>query len=187
MDIIRQPVIVVGVSGSLASATALRWAAEEAERRHGQLRIVLIWNPERRAPYAPPIGPQGRRLQRERAGQSLAATVRSVLGPAPRANVTTELVEGMAERALVDRSAGADLLVLGSASGFLAGRSIGPVIRTCLSRAHCPVVVVGPEGLHAALGGEHERQAAGQQDAPDPAAGLDPILLPGRARIGAAS
>jgi hypothetical protein len=28
----------------------------------------------------------------------------------------------------------------------MAGRSIGPVIAGCLSRAHCPVVVVGPEG-----------------------------------------
>jgi len=52
----------------------------------------------------------------------------------------------VAERVLVDLSAGADLLVLGSASGLTDGRSIGPVIRGCLSRAHCPVVVVGPEG-----------------------------------------
>ena len=60
--------------------------------------------------------------------------------------MSTEVTEGNPERALVDSSAGADLLVLGAASGQLASRSLGPVVRTCLSRAHCPVVVVGPEG-----------------------------------------
>jgi len=51
----------------------------------------------------------------------------------------------MPERALVDSSAAADLLVLGSESGLTAGRSAGPVIRACLSRAYCPVVVISPE------------------------------------------
>jgi nucleotide-binding universal stress UspA family protein len=142
----HRPVIVVGVSGSPASAGALRWAADEAKRRPGQLKVVLIWSVGRRAYYAPPLSPQEAGICQRRAGDDLAATLRAVLGPGSRDNVTMEVAEGMAERALVQLSAGADLLVLGSASGQLAGRSIGPVIRTCLSRAHCPVVVVGPEG-----------------------------------------
>jgi len=142
MNNVRQPRIVVGVSGSRASAAALRWAADEAQRCNGQLRIVRIWEAECSAAYAP-------RRQREpeqqqaRAASELAATVREAFGARPPDNVIVELAEGKAERALVERSAGADLLVLGSKSPpSLAGHSIGAVIRTCLSRAHCPVVVV---------------------------------------------
>ena len=134
-----KPTILVGVSGSAASAAALRWAEDEAERLHGELRIVLTWQPERRASYAlQPAQADG--SASERARRELAATVRAVLGPAPLHDTTAVVVEGRAERELVAESAGADLLVLGSGSGV----SIGPVVRTCLSHAHCPVVVVSP-------------------------------------------
>lgn len=141
------PVIVVGVSGSPASAAALRWAAGEAEREHGMLRVIRAWQTERRAFYAHPAsGPQDAARQHQLACDDLATTMRAVLGSDNSGDITAEVIEGMAERVLVERSAGADLLVLGSASGLTAGRSIGPVIRGCLSRAHCPVVIVGPEG-----------------------------------------
>ena len=143
---VSSPTIVAGVSGSPASARALRWAADEAKRRHGRLKVVLAWRIQQRAFYAPAPAPQELAARQQRARDGLAATVRAVLGPEQAAEVSTEITEGNPERALVDSSAGADLLVLGAASGQLAGRSIGPVVRTCLSRAHCPVVVVGPEG-----------------------------------------
>jgi nucleotide-binding universal stress UspA family protein len=143
----NSPAVVVGVSGSAASADALRWAADEAGRRHDTLRVVRSWSAEPRAFYAHPAsGPQAAALQHRQASEGLAATLRAVLGSQRLDNVSSEVVEGMAERVLVDQSAGADLLVLGSATGLMAGRSIGPVIRGCLSRAHCPVVVVGAEG-----------------------------------------
>ena len=140
------PVIVAGVSGSPASARALRWAANEARRCHGRLKVVLARRVQQRAYYAPTPAEEEVAARQQRARDGLAATVRAVLGPELAAEVTTEVTEGNPERALVDSSAGADLLVLGAASGQLAGRSLGPVVRTCLSRAHCPVVVVGPEG-----------------------------------------
>lgn len=140
------PTIVAGVSGSPASARALRWAADEAQRRHGRLKVVLAWRTQPRAFYAPSLAPQDLAERQQRARDGLAATVRAVLGPELAAQVVTEVTEGNPERALIDSSAGADLLVLGTASGQPAGHSIGPVVRTCLNRAHCPVVVVGPEG-----------------------------------------
>jgi nucleotide-binding universal stress UspA family protein len=143
-----QPRILVGVSGSHASELALRWAAAEAARLHGQLRVIRVWTAELHAPYAPQAEPAGAAQDRSRADRDLDAAVAEVLGPALPDYVITEVIEGMAERTLVELSAGADLLVLGESSTHgLAGRSLGPVIRTCLSRAHCPVVVVGPEGL----------------------------------------
>jgi nucleotide-binding universal stress UspA family protein len=141
------PVIVVGISGSAASAGALRWAAGEAAREHGILRVVETWRTEPRAFYAHPAsGPQDAARQHQLARDDLATTVQAVLGSEDVSHVTTEVIEGVPERVLVDLSADADLLVVGSASGLTEGRSIGPVIRGCLSRAHCPVVVVGPEG-----------------------------------------
>ena len=139
----RKPTILVGVSGSPASAAALRWAEDEAERRHGELKIVLIWQPERRASYArPPVLADGH-AGPEQARRDLADTVQAVLGQSPLHDATTVVVEGRAERELVAESACADLLVLGSGSRL----SIGPVVRTCLSHAHCPVVVVSaPSG-----------------------------------------
>lgn len=141
------PVIVVGVSGSPASAGALRWAAAEAEREHGMLRVVRSWQTEPRAFYAHPAsGPQDAARHHQQACDGLATTMRAVLGSEIPGNVTTEVIEGTAERVLVELSAEADLLVVGSVSGLTAGHPIGPVIRGCLGRAHCPVVVVGPEG-----------------------------------------
>jgi nucleotide-binding universal stress UspA family protein len=148
MTTARQPAIVAGVSGSRASVTALGWAAGETARLHGRLHAILVWTAPPRASYAPQPPPLDREKSRERAHRDLAAAVRAVFGPAPPDYLVTEVVEGQPERALPEKSAGADLLVLGSASARgLAGRSLGPVIRTCLSRAHCPVVVVGPEDI----------------------------------------
>ena len=145
-DTRSKPTIVVGVSGSPGSAAAVRWAADEADRRHGQVRVILIRSTEHRAFYAPPVDPQDWEVRQQHARDDLAATLRAALGPGPRDNLTTEIAEGMAERILIDRSARADLLVLGSAPEHPTGRVIGPVIRSCLTRARCPVVVVRPEG-----------------------------------------
>jgi nucleotide-binding universal stress UspA family protein len=65
-------------------------------------------------------------------------------GPELPAEISAEVVQGAAERVLIRQSAEADLLVLGSpAPPAPAGRSVGSVIRACLHRAQCPVVVVG--------------------------------------------
>jgi nucleotide-binding universal stress UspA family protein len=145
----------------------LRWAADEAGRVHGELRIIRSWERPVRAYYAPPP-PHEQRLTQEQATRDLAATVRTVLEPELPAGTTTEVAEGMAERVLVDQSAGASLLVLGEASGVMAGRSAGPVIRTCLSRAHCPVVVVSSQNFPC-----RDEAAASCE----PAAGFDDEVL----------
>ena len=63
--------------------------------------------------------------------------------PAP-AGVVVELAEGVPERVIVDRSARADLVVLGlSDPAWLVMPSAGPVVRACLEHAACAVVVVG--------------------------------------------
>ena len=57
---VSSPTIVAGVSGSPASARALRWAADEAKRRHGRLKVVLACRIQQRAFYAPAPAPPHR-------------------------------------------------------------------------------------------------------------------------------
>lgn len=163
MNAPARPMIVVGVSGSPASARALRWAASEAARLDARLKIVLVWRIDPRAYYAPAINPDEHDRRQERAVSGLAATVRAELGPGALETVTTQVVQGVPERALVEESASADLLVLGSASAAVTGRSIGAVIRACLSHAHCPVVVVGPEGQGTGPNSNQHRDSADPQ------------------------
>lgn len=142
MSGIDQPLIVVGASGSAASVAALRWAADEAKRRRARLHVVSSWEEELIAPYANAAAPTPDQ-QRAAAGTGLATLLRTVFGPVPPAEVTAELTHGLAAHALIDRSAEADLLVLGSASApDRTGRSLGPVVRACLHGCPCPVVVV---------------------------------------------
>jgi nucleotide-binding universal stress UspA family protein len=155
----RQPVMVVGVGGSDASIAALIWAAGEARRRDARLRVIEAWQVyPARALYA--AGWSDRGLpSREATVDRLAARVRAVLGDTASLAVTTELVEGTAERVLAEASASADLLVLGSGSQSpvahvdpqIVDRPTGPVIRACLRHARCPVLIIGP-AMTASMG-----------------------------------
>ena len=144
MKSVRQPMVVVGVSGSSASAAALRWAADEAQRRHAALRVVRSWDTEVHAPYAAAGNRPTPAQQLAAASEDLAGALRMAFGPELPAEISAEVVQGAAERVLIRQSAEADLLVLGSpAPPALAGRPVGSVIRACLHHAQCPVVVVG--------------------------------------------
>ncbi|MGD0683538.1 MAG: universal stress protein [Streptosporangiaceae bacterium] len=146
--------ILVGVSGSRASVAALHWAAEEAQRREARLTVVCAWDDSLRlAPYAEVSESHGAADAKAILRNGLAAAMRTALGSLPPAGLDAELAEGVAERVLIDRSATADLLVIGTARPHDgAGPSVGPVIRACLCRAACPVVVVSPgAGQQASL------------------------------------
>jgi nucleotide-binding universal stress UspA family protein len=150
--------IVVGVNRSAASVAALRWAADEARLRRATVHVVHAWEPAaHRASYAI-LGDSADGAQEEcRARADLAAVLRAAFGSEAPAGVTAEVAEGVAERVLVARAAGAALLVLGGAGTDLAGRPAGPVVRACMHSAPCPLVIVtppaGPAGNAAALAG----------------------------------
>jgi len=170
-----RPVLVAGVSGSAASAAALRWAADEARRRGARLIAVRAWLPAQPAHYAVYAGHHDADHERQAASSALAATVRATFGAKPPPGMFTEVTEGMPERVLVERSAGADMLVLGSTSApSLAGRSVGPVIRSCLSRAHCPVVVIGPQSSPG-LAGPRDARSRQEETAGHPDSAAIPI------------
>jgi nucleotide-binding universal stress UspA family protein len=150
----RQQAIVVGVSASPASRAALSWAAEEARLRGAKLHVVRAWEPARPAPYAASGSLPTDEEQRVTARDSLVAVMQAEFGPVVPDRVTFELARGVPERVLVDRSAHAGLLVLGvTTPAWRAGRPAGPVVRACVARARCPVVIIGGADETPALAG----------------------------------
>jgi nucleotide-binding universal stress UspA family protein len=135
--------IVVGVDGSVASLAALRWAGREARLRGTPIHVVRAVEdePRLRAPYASRHRMHGHGVDRAAVGARLEETARDALGPQPEPLVV-EVADGLAARVLLERAAGADLLVLGI-SAHSAPDTLGPVAQVCLRNAPCPVVVVG--------------------------------------------
>ncbi|MEV6167529.1 universal stress protein [Streptomyces sp. NPDC051954] len=156
--------VVVGVSGSLGSLTALSRAAEEARRRQAQLWPVLAWEPPggdvaaRRNPAPSVLVDEWQRLARER----LLTALDDVFGDAgPGVGMHALVARGTPGLALVeiaDRES--DLLVVGagrrSAWHRACSRSAG---RYCLAHAGCPVLAVPPSPLESELAAVHRRNA----------------------------
>jgi nucleotide-binding universal stress UspA family protein len=136
--------ITVGVDGSAESLAALLWACREAPLRGAQVHVVHVREARchNLASYAVPAAAPPNRD--DFTADSIEDLVRSVQADqAPDADIRVEVADGLAARVLLDRCAGADMLVLGTASDTPgAGRPVGPVIRACLRRAPCPVVVI---------------------------------------------
>jgi nucleotide-binding universal stress UspA family protein len=134
--------VTVGVDGSAESVAALRWACREASLRGAQVHAVHVREAQCHslASYAVPAQVH----LDDSSADSIDDLVRSVQADqAPEVEVRVDVVDGLAARVLLDRCAGADMLVLGTASDTPgAGRPVGPVIRACLRRAPCPVVVI---------------------------------------------
>jgi nucleotide-binding universal stress UspA family protein len=172
--------ILVGIDGSPASVAAVRWAGREAQLRGMRVHVVYVRDRRLPTPHYAPQPRAGEPAPSPAAGERMQAVVREALGTQPPAGVHMELADGLPARVLIDRSVGAEMLVLGSAnpSGPRPGGTapsgpamppaqarapLGPVARDCLHAAPCPVVVVR-SGDAAAPAGE-PAQAAHTQPA----------------------
>jgi nucleotide-binding universal stress UspA family protein len=143
--------IVVGVDGSAASHEALRWAAQEASLRGARLVAVHAWTFAAVSPIGDPgmilmpavDYPDQLEAEQRAARAGLDDAVVEALGATPASKVEKRLVENDAGEALVEASASADLVVVGShgRSGLKAA-VLGSVSRHVVERAACPVVVV---------------------------------------------
>ncbi len=140
--------IVVGVDGSESSKEALRYAARQAGLTGAGVEAVIAWQYPAFYGWAPPY-PDDFDLA-QIAERALTETIDQVLGPDLPARLRTRVLEGHAAQVLVEVSAGADLLVVGSRGyGPLADMLLGSVSTYCVHHAHCPVTVVRPAD-HAA-------------------------------------
>jgi len=145
--------IVVGAEGSAASAAAVRWAVREARLRRAAVHLVCACDSDAglRSPHASWSWVTREDERYAAAATELAATADIVRPRLPAGWLSTELVREPPARALLDRAADAEMLVLGTAR-FARGtgqppRAVGPVTRACLRFAPCPVVVVAPDDL----------------------------------------
>ncbi|MFJ2577397.1 universal stress protein [Kitasatospora aureofaciens] len=157
--------VIVGVSGSLHSLTALHRAAHEARARHAVLVPVLTWTPvggERnyRAQPCPPL----LRTWEEAARRRLEDALDEAFGGLPVGVQVEPLVvrgeAGPVLTRLADRPD--DLLVVstgrqGPVRATLRRLLRGSVGHYCLTRARCSVLAVPPSTLHADLRALHHR------------------------------
>ncbi|MEV0895430.1 universal stress protein [Actinoplanes sp. NPDC049802] len=134
--------VVVGVDGSPSARAALRWAARQARLTGGRVYAVTAWQIPAYYGWAP-TAPYDEDLAAV-AGKTLGVAVHSVLGDDPPDLEVVERVEpGHPAQVLIDLSARAGLLVVGSRGHSpFAGALIGSVSQQCVQHAHCPVVVV---------------------------------------------
>ncbi|MEU7424763.1 universal stress protein [Streptomyces sp. NPDC040750] len=153
--------VVVGVSGSLGSVTALRRAAALARRLGSALWPVLAWEPPGGDPAArrsPACGLPTEEWQRL-AKQRLAAVLEEIFGAAgpgvPMRPVIVRGTPGPALVAIADRED--DVLVVGAGRRGLQRAFSGRVSRHCLAHAGCPVLAVPPSPLESELLTVHRR------------------------------
>ncbi len=138
--------IIAGVDGSEESRTALHWAYEEAAHHGASLTVVMTWHP----PALPQTPPYGALTEKDYESQPrlealgvLDGLVAGLEKRNPEVDVRTAIEEGNPAKVLIERSKGADLMVVGSRGhGGFAGMLLGSVSHHLVSHAECPVVVV---------------------------------------------
>jgi len=134
----RQP-IVVGVDGSPDCLVAVEWAAREANDRGVPLVVVHVDAVDVHEEAAIKILEDIARFDNE----SLAAGVERALKTAPDLSITAKLLNPPTIDRLLEESANASLLVVGSRGlGALRSMLLGSVSSACAAAANCPVVVV---------------------------------------------
>lgn len=154
--------LVVGVSGSPGSLTALVRAADGARRRGAELWPVLAWEPPggslaaRRSTAAAVVVEDWERLARER----LLKALRDVFGGTdtglPGQALVAQGVPGPVLMRIADREG--DVIVVGAGRRGRLRRALWPSVgRDCLAHASCPVLAVPPSPLQTALEAAHRR------------------------------
>ncbi|MDQ3827311.1 MAG: universal stress protein, partial [Actinomycetota bacterium] len=143
-----EQLVVVGVDGSPASYTALRWALSHAGRTGARVRAIRCWMPVMfkawevaiTAEPVPTVAEQRGRAERELA-QAVAAAWLWVPNAAGQIDVEQKARYGLAGPTLVSAAADAGLLVVGHGHHVidLMHRSVSWY---CLRHAQCPVLVI---------------------------------------------
>lgn len=153
--------VVVGVSGSLGSLTALCRAAVEARHRGAALWPVLAWEPpggdlaaRRSSSYV--LLDDWRRIA---CRNLLTALDDAFGGTGPGVPMSALVARGTPGPALVEIADGEDdILVVGAGRRSYCHRAFSrSVSRYCLAHAGCPVLAVPPSPLEAELTSAHRR------------------------------
>jgi nucleotide-binding universal stress UspA family protein len=136
----RAPRILVGLDGSPSSIDALRSAVDLACAFSGTVEAIGAWHlPASLDGYYPPDDWS----PKDDAMASIREAIESVFGKDQPSWLTASVHQGPAARVLVDASADADLLIVGS-RGYagVVGLMLGSVSAACAEKAHCPVLIM---------------------------------------------
>ncbi|MFP5370189.1 MAG: universal stress protein [Actinomycetes bacterium] len=151
----RGPRVVVAVDGSAGSKAAVRFALEDAARRHVPVEAVIAYRaPELWSEYSALGSAEEARLRQallRDAEQKARAVVDEVASgltdPPPEVHV--HAAQGPAADVLIRESDGADLLVVGSRGhGGFHSMLLGSTSIQCAMHATCPVTVVHSPASH---------------------------------------
>lgn len=133
--------IVVGVDGSVPSKAALAWAIRQARLTGATVEAVIAW--EFPATYGYPVPVLPGMSFKELATEVVTLAIAEASSPEDHVTIRPKAVEGLPARVLLDASAGAELLVVGSRGhGPFVGDLLGSVSQQCVHHASCPVVVI---------------------------------------------
>ena len=130
--------IIVGVDGSESSVEALQCALRLGALAQTTVRAVAVWQPV-------PFGKWGTPVYKpaKDAAAILTTAVDRVCGDEVPEWFTALATQGAPADALVEASANADLLIVGTRGrAKVTGMLLGSVSSACLARASCPVLVV---------------------------------------------
>lgn len=129
--------VVVGTDGSSAADGALAFAAEHATATNAALEVVCCTG-EVTVPQLPPG------MNHEAAGEVARRARSFVTETHPGLAVVSRVVEGPAERVLVDASRNAGLVVVGSRGrGAFRAMVAGSTACAVIHGSSCPIAVVG--------------------------------------------
>jgi nucleotide-binding universal stress UspA family protein len=133
--------IVVGTDGSDGATGALRWAVREAAIHDASITALHAWSL-----LGQPPGEFDPRFDQRQALDALRRWLRSVPSEVP---VEPRVACDLAAPALVEASATADLVVVGSRGlGGFKELLLGSVSSAVAERAQCPVAVVRDAAAH---------------------------------------
>ena len=132
--------VVVGVDGSKASITAVKWAIDEAVSRDVPLRLVHVTHIEEQA--AAPEDAFRLDVQYAEAALRAASAAVKATGKKP-VTVETQILWGPPDTALIDESHGATMVCVGSLGiGPIARKLLGSTAATLAEKASCPVAII---------------------------------------------
>ncbi|MCP2247259.1 universal stress protein [Lentzea aerocolonigenes] len=132
--------IVVGVDGTPASNSALRWAMDEAVVRGCTLHVVNAWNYEPMADWRENTVQQAEAESEALIDESVRAASE---GRAELPEIVRRSLRGYAAEVLEKASEGAALLVVASHTGhWMRQIVLGSTSMHVVRHAHTPVVVI---------------------------------------------
>ncbi|WP_104165034.1 universal stress protein [Arthrobacter sp. SX1312] len=134
------PRIVVGVDGSQQSVEALRYAQRLAPVFDATILAVAAWDYPAEYPGYVPLGTSE---FADAAKIHLEHAITTAYGEDVPSGLETTVIFAHPGKALVQASRDAALLIVGRRGhGTFRGLLLGSVSASCVSHAHCPVLVV---------------------------------------------